>query len=77
MLKVGDTLKLADGYEIDDQRRRICIKKYKVIQIMKHTVLLEDEYGFKRCAPNGELIRLGYMKQEPKYEALKAERNGG
>lgn len=77
MLKVGDTLKLADGYEIDDQRKRIRIKKYTVIQIMKNTVLLEDEYGFKRCPPKGELIRLGYMEQEPKYEALKAEKNGG
>lgn len=76
MLKEGDTLMLEDGYELDDKRKRVRIKKYKVIQILKYTVLMEDEFGFKRCAPKGDFIRLGYLQQEPKYEALRAERNG-
>lgn len=75
MIKVGDTLKLEDGYEMEEHGKKIRIKTYKVIAVMKNTVLLVDNFGLKRCVPNGDLIRMGYMKQEPKYEALRRERN--
>lgn len=75
MIKVGDMLKLEDGYEMEEHAKKIRIKTYKVIAIMENTVLLVDNFGFKRCVPNGELIRMGCMKQEPKYEALRRERN--
>lgn len=79
MVKVGQIVRIETGYMKDNldkhkPGRTIDKRQYKVIAIYPHSVLLEDSYGFKRCVPNGELIRAGYLKQAPMYEALRAER---
>lgn len=75
MIREGQIIRMTDSYEVEDNARKQRVKQYRVLQIMKNTVLMEDKMGFKRCVPRGELIRLGYMKQAPYYEALREERN--
>lgn len=75
MLEVGKVISLEDGYEIEDNAHKHKRKQYRVLEILRYTVLLEDRHGFKRCVPKGELIRMGYLRQAPHLETLRAERN--
>lgn len=79
MIKVGDILELDSGFMKDNpdvvsHGRIIRKEKYTVIALYKYHVLVQDEHGFKRSVPNGELVRTGYMKQEARLETLKKER---
>lgn len=79
MIKVGDILVLDSGFMKDNpdvvsHGRTIRKEKYTVIALYKYHVLVQDEYGFKRSVPNGELVRTGYLKQSIRLEELKREK---
>ena len=79
MIKVGDILVLDSGFMKDNpdvisSGRTIRKEKYTVIEMYRHHVLVQDEHGFRRSVPNGELVRTGYMKQSARLEELKREK---